>query len=306
MLVRFGTESLGPQWPACVLCIGTFDGVHLGHQEVIRRAVRRSAEIERPPVVLTFDRHPLATLAPERCPPAVGTLDIDLDEFRSLGVCAAVVLPFDERLANTSAETFFTEVLQSSLRGEEVVVGHDFAFGKGRVGTPEWLRERIPTTIVPSFQVEGHRVSSSEIRELIRRGELEHAGRLLGRSWALEGIVVGGQRLGRTLGYPTVNLATAGRQVQPPHGIYAGRALTKMGEFKAAISVGVRPTVGDSPRTIEAYLLDYPGTDLYGSAIRLGFERRLRDEMKFDSLEALQAQMALDVAEVARKEYESL
>lgn len=295
MLVRFGADALGAEWPACVVCVGTFDGVHLGHQRVISAAVEAARKAELPAVVLTFDRHPMAVLAPDRCPPAVGTLGVDLDQFRNLGVAAVVVLRFDAALANTSAEEFFEAILVQRLRAEQVVVGHDFAFGKGRAGTPDWLESRIPTSTVPPFQIDGERVSSSRIRQAIADGNVETATRLLGRPWILEGIVVSGQKLGRTLGFPTVNLAQAGPQVLPRDGVYAGRAEAPDGRYGAAIGVGVRPTVGGGPRTIEAFLLDYSGEDLYGAPIQLSFCQRLRDEAKFDSVEALKAQMELDV-----------
>lgn len=302
MLIRFGADGLMAEWPACVVCIGTFDGVHLGHQQVIRTAVEHAVADELPSVVVTFDRHPLAVLAPGRNPPDVGTLGLNLEAFRRLGVSAAVVLKFDRALAETSADDFLSQILKSAIRAESAVVGHDFAFGKGREGTAEWLGNRLPTRVVPPFEIEGKRVSSSQIRQAVREGDVAGAACLLGRPWTQEGVVVGGQKLGRTLGYPTLNLARVGNQIVPADGVYAGTADTREGTYRAAIGIGLRPTVGEGPRTIEAYLIDYPGRSLYGTAVRLNYERRLRAERKFDSLEALRAQMAKDVAEAAAVE----
>ena len=299
MLVRFGAEEIGAEWPGCVVSIGTFDGVHLGHQEVIRRAVVEGREKELPSVVVTFDRHPMAILAPERCPPSVGTLDIDLEQFEKLGVTLALVLKFDEQLANTLASEFQAKILEEKLRANLVVIGADFAFGKGREGTPDWLKQRMQTKIVPAFEIDGHRVSSTEIRSAIAEGDVAKARKLLGRPWTQEGVVVAGQRLGRTLGFPTLNLSPIGTQVRPADGVYAGTAKTDFGDFKAAIGIGMRPTVGPGPRTIEAFLIDYPGGSLYGAPVRLSYLNRLRDDIKFDTVDQLKAQMEQDVAAAA-------
>lgn len=302
MLVRFGLDGPPPEWDSSVVCIGTFDGVHLGHQEVIRHAVARANAHNLPSVVVTFDRHPAATLAPERCPPSIGTLSTNLAAFAGLGVSAVAVLPFDLELAHTEAEDFYRTILQGALKAKEAAVGHDFAFGRNRVGTAEWLAERIPTEIIPPLMVGERRVSSSEIRQAIAAGNVGLARDLLGRPWVQEGVVVRGQRLGRTLGFPTANLAGFGGQAVPADGVYAGRAETPFGNYRAAVGVGRRPTVGGGPRTIEAYLIDYPGESLYGAPLRLEYRARLRDDQTFDSLEGLKAQMSEDVAQARNVE----
>lgn len=298
MLTHFGVESVLAEWPEAVVCVGTFDGVHLGHQHVIGRAVAAGRQTDRPSIVVTFDRHPASILAPDRVPPAIATLGEDLRQFEALGVSAAVVLRFDEALAATSAEDFLHRILRQGLHAGSLVVGHDFALGHDRVGTPAWLAERIPTEVVPAYLLDGHRVASSEIRRLVAAGEVESASRLLGRPFAIEGVVVGGQKLGRTLGFPTLNLARSGGQVRPADGVYAGRCETSLGRFAAAVGVGVRPTIGAGERTIEAYLLDFPGDSLYGQAVRLEVLQRLRGEIRFDSLDELRQQMAADVDRV--------
>lgn len=298
MQVHFGTELLHPEWTASVGCIGTFDGVHLGHQMVIRTAVAQAREKELPSVLVTFDRHPAAILAPEKCPAAIASVAANLRAFEKLGVAISLVLPFTNELSQTSAFDFTAHVLEEKLRTESLVVGHDFAFGRGREGTPQWLEGRMPTTVIPPFELEGHRVSSSAIRQAVAEGRPEDAAVWLGRPFSAEGVVVPGQRLGRTLGYPTINLGRSFNQVTPGHGVYAGIAHTDRGVFRAAIGIGVRPTVGGGPRTIEAYLLDYSGESLYGTTVNLDLVKKLRAEEDFPSLEALKRQMASDVEAV--------
>lgn len=298
MQVHFGEELLRAEWDRSIVCLGTFDGVHLGHQAVISAAVEKSRERGLPCVLVTFDRHPAAILAPKRCPHAIAPLSANVRMFEALGVSVSLILPFTKDLSETSASRFL-ELLVDEVKASALVVGHDFAFGKGREGTTDWLKERIETEVIPPFEIDGRRVSSSLIREAIATGDMASATRWLGRPFEIEGVVVGGQRLGRQLGYPTINLGRSYDGVLPSDGIYAGQALTSRGPFKAAISIGMRPTVDGQHRTVEAFLLDYPGDEIYGYSVRLEVHQRLRDELRFDSLEALKHQIALDVAAVA-------
>lgn len=300
MLVHFGVDNLAVEWTASTSCIGTFDGVHRGHQHVLNRAVELARSHEQPSVVVTFDRHPLAVLAPDRCPPAIGTLEQNVIALRQLGLSACVIMPFDRALATESAESFFQRVLLEGIRAERVVVGHDFAFGFKRQGDHEFLKSRIETHVVNEFKQSGTRVSSTEIRASVAEGDVENAQRLLGRPFSLAGVVVAGQKLGRTIGFPTINLARSMKTVVPKDGVYACRCFSSKGQFEAAASIGIRPTVGGTHRTIEAYLLDYPGDSLYGERVEIQFLHRLRDELKFDSLPLLVSQMNADV-ELARK-----
>ncbi len=299
MLTHFGLDSVDVEWTQAAVCVGTFDGVHLGHRELLGTAARIAADAEMPSVAVTFDRHPAATLAPDRCPPAIASLEEDLEQIASTGISACLVLHFDQSLAQMTAQDFLDRILIGKLKASRAIVGHDFAFGHGREGDPEWLRARFPTTVVPAFLIEGERVSSRRIRELIADGEVESASRLLGRPFRIDGVVVAGQKLGRKLGYPTINLERSRATLMPKHGIYAGRASTPLGDFAAAISIGVRPTIGGETRTIEAFLLNFEDRSLYGAPISLHLLRRLRDELKFDSMEDLSKQMALDVQAVA-------
>ncbi len=299
MQVHFGLELLRAEWPSSVVCVGTFDGVHLGHRAVISSAVTKAIQQELPCIVVTFDRHPAHVLAPERCPKAIESIQDNLEQFSALGVAAAIVIPFTKALSLTPAQEFLDIALVGALKANSIVVGHDFAFGKGREGTPEWLGARIQTDVIPPFELHGTRVSSSAIRSAVEAGHIDEATRLLGRPFAISGIVVAGQKLGRELGYPTANLARSFDQVTPAHGIYIGYAKTPHGVFRTAVSIGTRPAVGGTFLTIEAFLLDYPGYDLYGRSISIALHRRIRNEENFDSLEDLRDQIARDVAEAA-------
>lgn len=301
MTVSFGLGALFAEWPKAVVCVGTFDGVHLGHQAVIAEGLRQARAAELPLVVATFDRHPAATLAPDRCPKSLAPLEENLRQFEKLGVSATVVLPFDAAMASMEAEAFLEEILKKALRADRLVVGHDFAMGRGRVGTPEWLAGRLPTTVLAPFEQNGVRVSSSEIRRAVAAGEMEHAADLLGRPFALTGVIVGGQKLGRTLGFPTANLARTIDGVIPADGVYAAWFHAPAGRFPAALAIGTRPAVGGGPRSIEAFLIEYGGASLYGQACRIEVIEMLREERNFPSLEALVEQMNRDVSEVERK-----
>ncbi|MBS1720889.1 MAG: riboflavin biosynthesis protein RibF [Armatimonadetes bacterium] len=298
MDIHFGPELLVPEWPGSVACIGTFDGVHLGHQAVIRRAVDRARELQLPCTLVTFDRHPAAVLHPARAPQAVDSLAANLAAFERLGVSVALVLPFTAELSQTTAQNFFDGVLRDRLRAKEIVVGHDFAFGQNREGDGNWLAQRLPTSIVEPFLFDGLRVSSSAVRAAVGEGRMEDAHRWLGRPFRVHSVVVGGQRLGRTIGYPTLNLARSFNQVVPAYGVYGARASGSFGSYMAAVSIGERPTVNGVGRTIEAYLLDYPGDEIYGCTVDLDLFFRLRGEERFDSLEAMVAQIDRDVDDV--------
>jgi len=295
MLIHFGPDHLKPEWEGSVVCIGTFDGVHLGHQTLIKKTIELAHQKKLPSVILTFDRHPAEILAPDRAPLSINTLDQNLDLIKSLGASATVVLQFNKKLANCPAEQFYQTILKNHLKAESIVIGHDFAFGHNRQGTPDWLKPRIETHILEPVEINSLRVSSSQIRRAITEGKCEEASQLLGRPFQIKAPVIAGQQLGQTLGYPTANVARSSQLCSLPHGIYACQATTPFGTFIAATSIGIRPTVQGKHPTIEAFLLDYPGNSLYGHLISLNFHHRLRDELKFNSLDELKAQMAVDI-----------
>ncbi|MCH8273444.1 MAG: riboflavin biosynthesis protein RibF [Armatimonadetes bacterium] len=300
MRTLFGLGGVSKDWPECTVSIGVFDGVHLGHQEVIGEACLDARENGRPCVVLTFDRHPLALLNPEKCPRALLPLDLRLAKIAGLGVDATVVASFDRPFASQSPVQFFQDVLRGALKAGTVVVGHDFAFGKDRAGDARWLSERIRTIVVEQKEMSGRGVSSTEIRSLVAGGCVSEAAELLGSSYALAGLVVPGRRLGRDLNVPTINLVPIIDQVIPGHGIYAGFAQTPCGRYKAAVSIGVRPTIEGAGFAIEAHLLDFGGANLYGREVVLEVVERLRDEERFSSHEALAEQMRRDIVDARR------
>lgn len=278
-----------------VVCIGAFDGVHRGHQTLLAATSREARARAVPAVVVTFDRHPEEIVAPERAPDYLATPDDNRVAFAAAGIDATVVLPFDETFRQQTAETFFQDVLCDALGADALVVGHDFRFGRGREGSAAWLAQRLPTEIIQPVAEAGDRISSTRIRSLVQAGDVEAASRLLGRPYRYTGFVGHGQKLGRQLGFPTANLVPPIRLVTPGNGIYAAVAHTPRGVYRAAVSVGTRPTVDGEGRTVEAYLLDYPGESLYGRSISLDFFARIRNEERFDTLDALVQQMHRDV-----------
>ena len=297
MLTHYGLDSISAEWPQSTVCIGVFDGVHLGHQAVIGEAVSRAKVAGRPAVVVTFDRHPMAVLAPERKPKQVLPLQENILKIGRLGVDICAVAAFDRDLSTMTAESFLKEYLVAKLGAVEMVVGHDFAFGYQRQGTPEWLAQRVPTHIHPPLELDGSRISSSLVRAAIAEGRLADARRMLGSDYRFVGVVVRGQRLGSHLGVPTANLAPLCDQVLPGAGIYAGRAMCQGRVFNAAISVGFRPTVAGAGFAIEAHLMDYAGGDLYGRTVALDFVERLRDELTFENVEQMTDQMHMDISD---------
>ena len=265
------------------VAIGTFDGVHLGHREVIKDM----------DTVLTFDPHPQAVIAPESQPKLLQTFPLKRDLIAGLGVEELVVIPFDRSFAQHTAEEFVEEVLIRRLNASHVSVGENFRFGQRARGDAGFLRSRpeFETRVVPLVEVAGETVSSSHIRGLVAAGDVKAAAGFLGGPFLFEGEVVHGDKRGRELGMPTANLVPGDHQAVPGHGVYAGWAHG----HPAAINVGVRPTFQTGRGLlIEAYLLDYEG-DLYGETLRIAFLERLRGEKRFESVDALVEQMNRDV-----------
>ena len=271
------------------VAVGTFDGVHLGHREVIAGA----------DTVLTFDPHPVSVVAPGSEPKLLTTLERKAELVGGLGVQELVVIPFDREFSSRSAQEFLDDVLVGRLGATHVSVGENFHFGHRAQGSPELLRadRRFETRVVPLLEVDGEVVSSSHIRGLVLGGALEYAGRLLGDPFVVDGPVTHGDERGRTLGFPTANLVPREGACTPGHGVYACRARTSDGAWHAAaVNVGVRPTFDSGlGELIEAYLLDFDG-DLYDTDLRVQFLTRLRGERRFGDVGALVAQMGQDVA----------
>src|SRR3954467_2845019 len=265
------------------VAIGTFDGVHLGHREVIRDM----------DTVLTFDPHPLAVIAPHALPKLLQTFPLKRDLIAGPGVANLAGIPFDRSFAEHDAEEFVDEVLVKRLTASHVSVGENFRFGKGAKGDAEFVSSRpeFETRVVPLVEVAGETVSSSHIRGLVAAGDVKAASDFLGGPFLFEGEVVHGDKRGRTLGMPTANIVPDDRLAAPAHGVSAAWAAG----HPAAGDVGVRPTFQTGRGLlVEAYLLDFDG-DLYGETLRIAFLERLRGEKRFDSVDELIAQMRRDV-----------
>jgi riboflavin kinase / FMN adenylyltransferase len=297
-----GLDRYPADAPPSVVAQGTFDGIHLGHQAVIRTAIDRAAALGVQSVALTFDPLPVAVLRPAEAPPEILLLDQRLDCIADLGADVALVIPFTLEFSEVEANAFVRDVLAGLLRAREVVVGFNHTFGRGARGTPELLRDLaaplgIRIHVVPPLTVDGVVVSSSSVREALRHGDVRRAGSLLGRPYAMRGRVKPGARRGRTLGFPTANLAPEGSWLLAT-GVYAGRAEWDDRSAPAVINVGVRPTFGEAVRIVEAHLLD-TDVDLYERRLTLSFLARIRDEQRFPNVDALRARIGEDVA-VAR------
>ena len=273
------------------LAVGEFDGVHAGHREVIRGA----------DAVLTFEPHPRTVVAPAAAPKLLTTLEQKADLIAALGVEELIVIPFDGSFAAQTAQEFVDHVLVAQLGATWVSVGENFRFGNKARGDAELLlaQDAFQTRVVEMVELEGQIVSSSHIRGLIAAGEVGAAARLLGAPFELRGQVVHGDKRGRTLGFPTANLVPDPAHAVPDHGIYATRAVVPgLGEWAAAVSIGVRPTfVTGRGLLVEAFILDFDG-DLYGQELRLDFIDRIRGEKRFDSVDTLVEQMHRDVEDI--------
>ncbi|HWM10913.1 MAG TPA: bifunctional riboflavin kinase/FAD synthetase [Solirubrobacteraceae bacterium] len=274
------------------LAVGEFDGVHLGHREVIRGA----------DTVLTFEPHPRTVVAPDSAPKLLNSLEIKADLIASLGVQELVVIPFDGTFAAQSPEEFIEHVLVGQLGSARVSVGENFRFGHRARGDAELLasQDAFETRISQLVELDGEIISSTHIRGLVAAGEVAAAARFLGAPFHMRGEVAHGDKRGRTLGFPTANLVPDPRLVVPDHGIYACRAEIDGESHVAAVNVGVRPTFKTGRGLlVEAYLLDFE-RDVYGRALRLDFLERLRGERRFESVEALVEQMGTDVEQIRR------
>jgi riboflavin kinase/FMN adenylyltransferase len=298
MRLFHGTDNAEIQRPT-VLTLGVFDGLHLGHQLIIRTVVERARQTGAVPTAITFDPHPRAVLHPESAPPLLQTLDQKVEGFGGLGIQQTIVIRFDDEFAQTRAEDFLRDVVKDRLHAKEVYLGRGFAFGHNREGNIELLR-RVSQELgfladeVPEVQFRNSRVSSSKVRGLLSAGKVNLARRLLGRPYGVEGRVERGAERGAGLGFPTANLHPRNRVI-PKNGVYVTGALID-GEWRRSVTnVGVRPTFGaDAEPSVETFVLNWAG-DLYGDVVRVRFLHRLRDERKFGSIEELKDQIERDV-----------
>jgi riboflavin kinase/FMN adenylyltransferase len=301
MQVVYGHQN-APAWRGAAIAIGNFDGVHLGHRALIARARELATAGDALTVALTFDPHPSALLAPARAPRLLTSIERRIELLAEAGVDAVVVEPFTRELAGVAPSAFVDDVVIGPLRARAIVVGYDFSYGQGRKGTVEDLRAHgrhagIEVAIVPAVTVDGEVAASTKIRNHLRAGELALAERMLGRPWDVDGVVVHGAERGRAIGVPTANIAPEVELAIAP-GIYAVTLGVEGGPpLPAVASLGTNPTfVEDGGLVLEVHVLDWSG-DLYDRRVRTTFIARLRDELKFDSVEALIGQIQRDIAQ---------
>ncbi len=301
-----GISELRRTFERPVLTLGNFDGVHLGHQAILELVISRARALGGESVLYTFEPHPRRVLQPESNLRLLDTFEQKVETLESLGLDAVIAEPFDQEFARVSPEHFIGHHIHERIRPVEVYVGYDFHFGRDREGSMRMLTDRGPhlgfsVTVVPEVQVEGRDVNSTRIRQLLAVGNVEEAALLLGRPFCARGEVIVGDRRGRTIGFPTANLAPE-TEILPAPGVYFGHLRGLQGgeewagkALPVVSNVGFRPTFRDGRDLVaEAHIIDFSG-DLYGLEVDLTFEGRLRGEERFESVDALRAQIAKDV-----------
>ncbi|MFI0779057.1 bifunctional riboflavin kinase/FAD synthetase [Streptomyces sp. NPDC021212] len=311
-----GLEDIPEDWGRSVVTIGSYDGVHRGHQLIIGRAVARARELGVPAVVVTFDPHPSEVVRPGSHPPLLAPHQRRAELMAALGVDAVLILPFTQEFSRLTPADFVVKVLVDKLHARVVVEGPNFRFGHRAAGNVDSLRE-LGTTY--DYEVEvidlyergaaggGEPFSSTLVRRLVAEGDVTGAMEVLGRPHRVEGVVVRGAQRGRELGFPTANLETLPHTAIPADGVYAGWLTAEGESMPAAISVGTNPQFNGTERTVEAYAIDRVGLDLYGLHVEVDFLSFLRGQEKFDSIEALLERMAADVKRASElvEEYDS-
>lgn len=304
MLRWRGADATPADWGRCVLSIGQYDGVHLGHQKLIAETVRQAAEMQLPALVLTFDPHPREVLKPGSHPPILTPLRRKAELIEQCGVDALCVVPFTRAFAKVAPQEFVHEVLVTRLHAAKVIVGKNFTFGHKAAGNVEILADLGSTF---GFEVEAlnlvnegqHTISSTYIRSCVDAGDMTAATAALGRPHRIEGLVVRGDMRGRGLGFPTANLRPPMYSAIPADGVYAGWMTVRGQARPAAISVGTNPTYSGTERRVESFLLDFDG-DLYGEQVQVDFVERIRGMVKFTSSEELVVEIENDVAQTRR------
>ena len=299
-------SGLPPDVRETVVTVGTFDGVHLGHRDVLARLVARGRETGRRTVLVTFEPHPLEVVNPAAAPPLLTVAEEKLELLAESGIDYVLVMPFTADLSRHTPAQFVSVVLHGRARMGELLIGYDHGFGRGRTGDVEVLqalgaRRGFRVEVVPPFTGDaGRPISSTSIRRAVAGGDLYRAAISLGRAYAVSGLVRLGDQRGRLLGYPTINLALPSpRKLLPPAGVYAVRVQTPRGPFGGMMNLGPRPTFADPSLSLEVHLFD-ADVSLYGAHVRIEFVTRLRDTMRFPGAEALMAQLARD-EEAARR-----
>jgi len=303
MRLFHGTENADISRPT-VLTLGVFDGLHLGHQLIMKTVVERARAVSAVPTVITFEPHPRAVLHPASAPPLLQTLDQKIEALGVLGIEQAIVIHFDQAFAQIRAEDFLRNVVRERLQAKEVYLGRGFFFGHNREGNIDLLRsasQRLGffADEVPEVRLRGTRIGSTRIRELLQQGRVNLARRMLGRPYGVEGPVVRGAARGTSLGFPTANLRPHNRVI-PRAGVYVTATLNAGHWRRSVTNIGLRPTFGDATEpSVETFVMNWSG-DLYGDVLRVRFLHRLRAEKKFALVDELKSQIDRDVARATR------
>ena len=282
-----------------VIALGNFDGVHLGHQEILKRVVEKAKKKGGTGIVVTFEPHPLKILSPEKCPPLIISFRDKAELLEQVGIDILICLHFDREFSELSPSEFVNKIIIEGIGAKEVLVGYDFAFGKKRGGDTNTLKklgERLGfnVNIVEPISVENKIVSSTLIRNLIKEGNVREAAVYLGRHYSIRGRIVGGDKRGKKLGFPTANIHPH-HELIPKDGVYIGEVrLHDNKNYKSLINVGTRPTFGEHDLNIEAFILDFD-KDIYGEFLKVAFLERIRDEIRFETSELLIKQMNKDL-----------
>ena len=299
MSVIYGIENVPREPNGRAVAVGVFDGVHWGHKAIFERLTAEASEAGIEALALTFEKHQAELLAPNRAPLYITTLDQRIELMQAAGVESIVVADFSPALASLARDRFVSSILQDKLQARRVIVGANFRFGKDREGDIRYLNEIAPSigltaVVVPAVIVSDGPVSSTRIRALIERGDVEAGSRLLGRRFALRGTVVSGRQVGRTIGFPTANICTEPRQLVPAIGVYWVEVTIENTMYSGVCNIGTRPTFDAEGLTVEVHISGFEG-NIYGKRLDVVFCRRLRDEMAFETPESLAAQIRKDL-----------
>jgi riboflavin kinase/FMN adenylyltransferase len=303
MKVYYDIGEFRESLPHPVVTMGNFDGIHLGHQEIFRILRREAEENSGTALVITFFPHPLKVLHPERAPRLITCLEDRIELIKCCGVGYILCLPFTEAFAGWDPERFVRDILIQKLGTKKVLVGEDFRFGKNRKGNIDFLQEKgkpygYTVQKINPVQVDGMEVSSTRIRQCVQEGHIRESATMLGRPYSISGKVVSGEKRGKTLGFPTANLATDA-ELLPPNGVYAVRVVLAGDRRPAVASLGVKPTFSGTQFTIEAHIFDFD-EDIYGESMRIEFVEWIREEKSFPDARALVQQIEGDAQEARR------
>jgi riboflavin kinase/FMN adenylyltransferase len=300
MKIYFGIEKLKKRLNSPALTIGNFDGVHLGHQALFRKVVELASERGAHSVALTFDPHPLQVLRPDNPPKLISTFEQKIEQIEHAGIDVLICLPFTMELASTTATDFVEKILVETLGIKDLVVGYDYALGKGREGNIDFLRKKgqelgFKTHVVPAVVVDGMVVSSTNVRKLVAEGEMRKVAKLLGRYYQIRGIVQRGmQRGGPVVGFPTANLKINSEDLCPKPGVYVVQAIYDTHCYGGVVNIGVNPTFGDQELRAEVHIFDF-SKDIYGHPLKVNLIQRIRDEKRFSGPDELREQISRDV-----------